>query len=43
MARPTNFENIFIVDSENLPFIANNLLPFQADDLNLPDFVIERL
>ena len=22
--------------------IANNLLPFQADDLNLPDFVIER-
>ena len=42
MAQPTNFKNIFIVDSENLPLIPNNLFPFQADDLNLPDFVIER-
>ena len=42
MAQPTNLKNIFIVDSENFPLIANNLLPFQADDLNIPDFVMER-
>jgi hypothetical protein len=42
LARPTNFENIFVVDSENLPLITGELLSFEADDVNLPDFVMER-
>lgn len=42
MARPTNFDNIFVVDSENLPLITGDLLSFEADDVNLPDFVMER-
>jgi hypothetical protein len=42
LARPTNFDNIFVVDSENLPLITDELLSFEADDVNLPDFVMER-
>ena len=40
LSKPTEFENIFLVDSLNLP--TASLLPFEADDINLPDFIEER-
>ena len=42
MSKPTEFENIFLVDSLNLHSVTDSLLPFQADDINLPEFIEER-
>ena len=42
MTRPINFDNIFVVDAENLPFVTSDLLSFETADVDLPDFVMER-